>query len=408
MSAPDAASAVAERTRGGGTAASRLVILGGARQGTEIPLSEGSVTVGADLARDVVLSDPGLDDHQLTIIVDGGAAEIEIEAEGVHRDGDALEAGSRHRCDPDAVYAVGELCFAIVPDGHAAPVGGAVDERGAETSSAAGGDGRREGSSIEHMSAATDASASESKRLLARLVGGGLALVTLLVGLSYVWHTVVGERGGEARERVEAPPMPSAPLATRLAEAGFGGLTTRRTEGGELLVEGYVESRARQLELQRFLSVIEPAPRADVFVQSEIVEGVGDVYRNHGIDATVEPLESGMVRVSTAELQSPDFQALQQAAREDVPGLRAVQARNVAPPEPPPDEMANAPPPAPQETPPGKRVVAIVEGDPSYVVTEDDARYFVGSSLPTGHTIAVIEDRSVTLDRDGERTQLKF
>ena len=406
MSAPEAETAMAGKD-GDGTATPRLVILGGVRQGTEIPLSGGSVTVGADLARDVVLSDPGLDDHQLTIVVDGKSAEIEIEAGGVYRDGEALEAGSRHPCDPETVFVVGELRFAIVPDGQTASASAVADGFGTAGSlSPANGEGYPEGAAGERASVVTDAPAEESKRLLVRLVGGGLVLVTLLVGLSYVWHTVAGERGSD--ERVEASPLPPAPLATRLAEAGFTGLATRRADDGELLVEGYVESRARQLELQRFLSAIEPPPRADIFVQSEIAEGVGDVYRNHGIDATVEPLESGMVKVSTAERQSPDFRALQRAALEDVPGLRAVQARNVAPSGPPPGEKAKTSPTAPRETPPGKRVVAIVEGDPSYVVTEDDARYFVGSSLPTGHTIALIENRSVTLDRDGERTQLRF
>ena len=61
---------------------------------------------------------------------------------------------------------------------------------------------------------------------------------------------------------------------------------------------------------------------------------------------------------------------------------------------------------------PGKRVAAIVSGNPPevppYLVTADGTRYFEGALLPTGHRIAAIGQHEVLLEKDGARTPLVF
>ena len=72
----------------------------------------------------------------------------------------------------------------------------------------------------------------------------------------------------------------------------------------------------------------------------------------------------------------------------------------------------DAPPAAAKASPvaadPGKRVAAIVPGDPAYVVTADGTRYFTGAVLPTGHRIQAIQANLVQLERDGQISQLTF
>ena len=59
-------------------------------------------------------------------------------------------------------------------------------------------------------------------------------------------------------------------------------------------------------------------------------------------------------------------------------------------------------------TDPGKRVAAIVPGDPAYVVTADGTRYFEGAMLPTGHRILAILSDRVQIERDGTASTLNF
>jgi type III secretion protein D len=44
----------------------------------------------------------------------------------------------------------------------------------------------------------------------------------------------------------------------------------------------------------------------------------------------------------------------------------------------------------------------------AYLVTADGARYFIGAMLPTGHRITQIQHGSVTLERNGEQSTLRF
>ena len=57
---------------------------------------------------------------------------------------------------------------------------------------------------------------------------------------------------------------------------------------------------------------------------------------------------------------------------------------------------------------PGKRVAAVVPGDPGYVVTVDGTRYFEGAMLPTGHRILAILSDRVQIERDGATSTLNF
>ena len=52
--------------------------------------------------------------------------------------------------------------------------------------------------------------------------------------------------------------------------------------------------------------------------------------------------------------------------------------------------------------------LALVPGEPAYVVTVDGARYFVGAMLPSGHRIARIAPQQVVLERDGRQMNLNF
>ncbi|MGQ3096342.1 MAG: SctD/MshK family protein, partial [Roseateles sp.] len=63
--------------------------------------------------------------------------------------------------------------------------------------------------------------------------------------------------------------------------------------------------------------------------------------------------------------------------------------------------------PTPPAEDPAKRLVAVVDNaDSPYFITADGARYFSGALLPSGHRVVQIAERSVTVERDGQRTLL--
>jgi type III secretion protein D len=137
-----------------------------------------------------------------------------------------------------------------------------------------------------------------------------------------------------------------------------------------------------------------------VWVNEQVAASVAEVYRLNGIAAQVQATGAGVVRVQTAVSDVRQLEHVQALARRDVPGLQQLVAVNEAPPAPPPAASAIHDP--------GKRVAAIVPGEPAYLVTADGTRYFEGAMLPSGHRIVAILPDKVQMEREGVASVLSF
>ena len=226
--------------------------------------------------------------------------------------------------------------------------------------------------------------------------GGALAAVSVAV-LAFVYTTV--------------PTPPSPEQQAQRAEALLHGaamprLTVRADPQGALQISGYLETAAQRARAEQLLAA-DQLPRApaaaqaqwQVWVNEAVVGAVQDVFRAKGIQATVEAVGPGAVRVQTSVADPLMLDEVRSTARRDVPGLAALEVHNTVP-------MAQGRPAVVDD--PGKRVASIVQGDPPYVVTVDGTRYFEGALLPSGHRIAGIEEKQVLLEFNGVRTPLIF
>ena len=434
-----------EAPEGGGegrTTSCLLEVIEGPQRGSRerLEIGPGGCTLGSGFGCDVVLLDPRIGERALAVGVDGeGALALEVLDGELERDGVALEGRGPHRHVDGAVCRLGSSAFTLAIATRAGvPIASPEVEDGTSVEADPKGVAptRPEPPGIGTVrralgvgSAATphDGDDPEGAGALAvedpnvwapRFLAGAAVILCAALGVSYALHrpsapapTPPALSAASAEQARRASPT-SAPsdLPRRLAGAGFEKIALVEGEGATgapVRLSGYVDSRRRLNELQRLARDAHPRPELDVYVQRDILEGVRDVYRTNGVEAAVESLGPGEVRVITAELEPRDPAFMRAAAMEDVAGLVRLEVRNdpppVAPPEPPEPER----PPSVEEVP-GKRVVAVVNGSPSYVVTEDDSRYFVGSLLPTGHTIAAIAEEGVTLEWRGQRTELRF
>ena len=232
-----------------------------------------------------------------------------------------------------------------------------------------------------------------------KYISAGLVLV--LISLLSTWLV---RPGTDVSNDVIA--LNEADVLQFLTSKGFDSLEVVRGADGRMQIIGYVPTRSSQLELSTLVKQLDSSIDVAAFVDKEVLAGVKDVFRVHDIDAELSSDGKGRVVAVSRESEDTDFLAIKHAAREDVAGLVSLDVRNMPPPvqtEPKPEESY-----AVVNEPVGKRVMAIVQGAPSYVITEDDTRYFVGSKLPTGHIITSIGMSSVMLDRQGTLTELAF
>ena len=231
-----------------------------------------------------------------------------------------------------------------------------------------------------------------SARWVRRLLQGGVALVAISAGaLTLSW--AMDRHPGTPGQQVEQ-------MRQSLHRLGYATLDVEIRDG-QPVVTGYLNSETQRAELEQALARTSMrSVRVMPWINEQVTQGVAEVFRLNGIAAQVKSAGSGVVQVHTREANTENLQRAEAVARRDVPGLVKLVSVNDAPP-----AAAKA---SPVAADPGKRVAAIVPGDPAYVVTADGTRYFTGAVLPTGHRIQAIQANLVQLERDGQISQLTF
>ncbi|WP_056265367.1 MULTISPECIES: hypothetical protein [unclassified Roseateles] len=201
--------------------------------------------------------------------------------------------------------------------------------------------------------------------------------------------------GSQAPQRTPAPAAQPRPfiegVLTALGLVMVTGGVMLAWQGGTLREAGQVVAKVMPAS---------PAAPATAASPAEQLAGVMDVFRLHGVRAQAAWSPDGELVLRTQERDAAKVQAAADAARRDVARLPKLRVDNQPP------VVATATPAPPAEDP-AKRLVAVVDNtDSPYFVTADGARYFSGALLPSGHRVVQIAERSVTVERDGQRTQL--
>lgn len=374
----------------------QLQVLAGPQQGARAAVPQGlPFTLGGSADCDIVLR--GLAGLPLAVrlCLQPQALSVEVLQGQLQVAGQSLAAGQQTHCLPDAELVLGPVRIGLVAAVATVPVAG----RTASTDTPLAQDPPATADAPMAATARLPATAPARPRWWAgrrgwqALVAGGGALPAVSVGMLASADT----------QPASAPmrePMAQQAHAT-LQAAGLGQLRVRPdAEGNGLLVTGYLDTGAQRAQAEQLMAA-QPLPaRWQVHVNQQVADAVADVYRINGVPARARAVGEGAVAVTTHEADASRLDRVRDAARRDVPGLAAIEARNEPPPAPPG--------PAPVVDDPGKRLASIVPGEPPYVVTADGTRYFEGALLPTGHRIAGIERHRVLLDRDGAVTPLVF
>jgi len=145
------------------------------------------------------------------------------------------------------------------------------------------------------------------------------------------------------------------------------------------------------------------APIVAVTAEKDIENSVIDVFRTYGVDAQASSMRTGVVTVKTTSTNTAKIVAAQASAKADVYGLKKL--------------IVDYDQPVPEQIEIPEKVISkaadqeirmIVIGNPTYVVAENQSRYFKGSKLPTGHRVADIQKGLVVVEKNGVKTELKL
>lgn len=373
-----------------------LRVLSGPQQGARIPVSMGRpLKVSHQLTGDVMLRS-----------VSGGALDLHLE---VHRagvavrlaagvvgvvGGQSLEVGGVTDVPLGSILTVNgvevHLC-ALHKEGVSAEAQGSVGVDAALASAEATVTDEAEPAGGEPPVPAKAGwlPGAAASPLLKRSMLGGLALVATSLSMWAV-ATVVSPP--------QTPQAQASKAQALLHSRGWGDTRVEAVAGGHLAVLGVfpsVEDRTRAL---RVLSGEGLSVEMAANIEASALEAVRELLRVKGVTAQVQEVAPGHIRVD-AGVEPKLAERVEVDLRADVVGLKSLEFNNI-----PPKPVTRAP----TVDDPGKRVVGVMPGKPSFVVTADGAKYFVGAMLPSGHRIREIEGRSVRMDREGQSSTLQF
>lgn len=367
-------------------------VLSGRVAGALLPLPAGeSAELGHGFDADIVLRDASARGVRVRLTAGEEAAEIEVVSGQVEMLGHRLEAPARAVLPCYVPLIVGDNALAL-----------GVEEsprwREAERLLAASGPAEAAAPSAEEGGDFFEDGRSLLRRTLdrgVRVVGSTPHLVPALVfgaALACVTYAVanVPRFGGQ-----EASPSKVHAL---LRQEGYGALAVQPEADGKLVIAGVLNRDAEKARLARLVSSRELPARVEVVTSEGLAQNVEDVFQANGLAATARPNGLGRVQVQVTG-PSAEVAKVEKIALHDVKGLRALAVARAAG----GDRFG-----AVFDQGPGKRVVAVVGGDAGYVATADGARYFAGSTLPTGDRIVGVESQAVVVEKDGATTRLMF
>ena len=353
-----------------------LVVTTGVHHGARVALEQDTLSiVGTSPDCDICLSDAGLDSRHMALTVHGDQINVRCLDGSVQLNGTIVDGVDTVSVDSDETLELvpSKVQVRIV---SAAGLAGVV------------GDGKEP---LVEQPIATSGSRSSIHRF--RLIAAAI-VVTTLMGT----YVVAGQVGN--REQVSAEP-PKKVLQALIDKLSLSEELKIDDLSGRLLISGILPSD----DLSHLKAAIRRSPVsaiARITTSEQLLEQVGSVFRTNGYSAKLSYRSDATVVVENLDGESADVRIVADFIRADVANLKEL----VFAPSGAPDASSNDS--AVYLAGAGKRLTTIVDGDIAYIATEDGARYFVGSTLPSGHYVRQITAQGVQVNEGDTISWLQF
>ncbi len=406
----------------GAAAGWELVVLGGLHRGAQIQIGEpGWCLVGSADDCDVVLRDAGVHPHHLVLYWQDGRLFIRALDASARIGGLPLEQGAAVEVMGTAVCMLESMSFGVGRRGDAEWQ--ALREQAPEPESApalAAFDGTFDDNfpeATEHDAiagaeapppVATRARQPAPNRIATLGAFGALALL-LCGGLWVVASPSAGAR----------PAMPG--ISETVASLGMPEVRVVQEANGNSRVEGTVGTESQRSELIAALATRGLYPAVNVVSGEHLAMIVQDTFRQRGLAAQARYAGTGRVEVDGVPASALTERVVREILQSTgsvrdialtAPAPTAPTARGTAP-----TDAATATAPATAASTPvwsanaprdPKRVIGVVGGAQSYLLTLDGSHYLSGSMLPDGSLIEAIEGHDVVFVREGQRVVVQF
>jgi type III secretion protein D len=184
-----------------------------------------------------------------------------------------------------------------------------------------------------------------------------------------------------------------------LKAAGYPGLHIVRDDGNHrLVVQGTLRTDADLAKLRSFVATNFDTAIVDVETTEAHAAAATEILTSQGIDAQAKPVATGTLLIDGEFLPQDKQIAVRKMLQGDLPAVKTIRFKT--------------------NDARGERglqyffastefgIATVIEGDPSYILTADGTRWFVGATVPTGHKILSIGSDRISFEREGRVDEL--
>lgn len=418
--ATDTTSAIQSRVVSELGAGWELVVFSGLHRGAKLQIGEpGWCLVGSADDCDVVLRDAGVHPHHLVLYWHG--ARLFIRAlDASARVGDMpLEQGAAFEVVGAAVCTVASMAFGVGRGGDAdwqalrhqapEPFAAAISATGDDSvdDNPLGGLARNATATPEQPTVPPVNPRSAPLHRFATLGAFGVIALLLCGGLWVVASPSAGAR----------PVMPG--ISETVAGLGLPEVRVVQETNGHARLEGTVGTESQRSELIAAMTARGLYPAINVVSGEHLAMIVQDTFRQRGLAAQARYSGAGRVEVDGV----PASVLTERVVREILQSTGSVKDIALTAPATASARSATSADPTTAATPAAsastpvwsanaprdpKRVIGVVGGEQSYLLTLDGSHYLSGSMLPDGSLVEAIEGHDVVFVRDGQRVVVQF
>jgi type III secretion protein D len=361
-------------------------VLNGRLAGAERPLHAGKqLKVGHALDNDIVLRGKGTKGISIALDITDDQARLKVLAGEIMLLGRPMSVDQEAILPPYLPLHIGEFAIAI---------GGDATDRWNEARSL----GLKIASDMEPMASPAAEQSGIAQRLASRLYPLADYLpnrvigmwILVVAGLALIGLASVSPLSNVIHSELQNPRAVRAFLAT----TGFSGLKVTVDNASQtVIVSGLVASNRDAARLRGLLADQFPGSLADVTTPEALAAATTDILRNNKIDAEAQAGRSGTVKVISEYLPVDRQNELAAMLKADLPALKNVQFQM--------DGRRGDRDLQYFFSSSGNGLATFVDGNPGYIVTQDQTRWFVGSIVPTGHKILNIGGGRIVFERQG-------
>jgi type III secretion protein D len=362
------------------TITGEIVLLTGEQAGARARLkSNSSISVSGNLGTDIVIRDKKISNEVLKLFTEDNKVFLQIVSGNIKIDGRTIDHNKKIRLMDDAKVKIGSTVF-VHQKILNVPLSEIYNHYRDE----------------EKLRSNKQTLQTENK-FTKHIFIFGASVVFVLVTIPVYFAVTHGMQRDKLHVSVDQQAL------SLLRKNGFDDLNVTRNNNDQIVISGYVLSYKNRAVLEKIIDDNSIPAVHELKIGDQLAKEVVELFRINGVDIEAVAIDEGIVSVRAEDRDAELADRIKNIALEEIVDLQSLEIEyNIS------DTVNKSIGEDMTYNENDKKITMVVDGNPAYILTSDDAKYYIGALLPTGYKIIDILAQQVILEKHGKQTTLNF